>query len=126
MDSILDSVKKNLGMEADYTPFDPDILMYINSTFSILNQLGIGPEEGFAIEDNVATWTTFLGEDAKLNLVKTYVYLKVRLLFDPPQTSYLIEALNKQIDELEARILIKREGESWVAPTPPAPSVVWW
>lgn len=119
MDSILDSVKKNLGLDSEYTPFDPDILMYINSTFSTLNQLGIGPEDGFAIEDNTTTWDAFIDNDLKLNSVKTYISLKVRMLFDPPQTSFLIEALNKQAEELEWRISTKREGESWVNPNPP-------
>lgn len=123
MDSILNSVKKTLGIGSDYTAFDLDIMLHINSVFSTLNQLGIGPEAGFMIEDADATWDTFLGTDAlKLNSVKTYVYLKVRMLFDPPQTSYLIDALNKQATELEWRLNVRREEVSWVNPMPLLPT----
>lgn len=116
--SILTSTKKILGIEETYTPFDVDILMHINSVFSTLNQLGIGPEIGFMIEDSDAVWEDFLGADPRLNSVKTYVYLRVRLLFDPPTTSYLIEALNKQILELEWRLNVYREGTAWANPDP--------
>lgn len=126
MDSILDSVKKNLGLDSSYLAFDPDILMYVNSTFSILNQLGVGPEDGFAIEDKDAAWDTFIDSGPNLHLVKTYVYLKVRMLFDPPQTSYLIEALSKQAAEIESRISTNREGVSWVSPIPLQPTDVCW
>ena len=115
-ESILDSTKKTLGVPADYDVFDPDIILHINGVFSVLNQLGIGPDEGFSITDNSATWDTFLGTDPRLNNVKTYMYLKVRLLFDPPGTSYLIESLNKQAKELEWRLNVQREGESWSDP----------
>src|SRR5690348_398765 len=91
--------------------------MHINTAFSMLNQLGVGPEAGFAIEDAVPTWDTFLGDDLRLNAVKTYVYLRVRLLFDPPSTSFVIEAINKQITELEWRLNVQREGGSWTDPT---------
>lgn len=117
--SILTSTKKILGIEDEYTAYDVDILMHINSVFSILNQLGIGPTDGFAIEDKVATWDTFLGDDPRLNSVKTYVYLRVRLLFDPPTTSYLIDAMKQQIQELEWRLNVQREGASWTDPTLP-------
>jgi hypothetical protein len=115
--SILNSVKKVVGIDADYDAFDVDILMHINTAFSTLNQLGIGPEAGFAIEDDVPTWDAFLGDDPRLNSVKSYVFLRVRLLFDPPATSYAIEAFQKQITEIEWRLNVKREGESWVDPT---------
>jgi hypothetical protein len=118
-DSILNSVKKNLGLDESYTAFDADILLYINGVFSTLNQLGIGPEDGFAIEDDSTTWDAFLGTDLKLNSVKTYMYLRVRLLFDPPQTSHHIDAVNKQILELEWRLNTVREMTAWVAPEPP-------
>ena len=118
MDSILNSVKKVLGIQEDYTAFDVDILMHINTVFSILHQLGLGPEDGFVIEDDTPTWDTFLGDDLRLNSVKTYVYLRVRILFDPPSTSYLIESLNKQIQELEWRLNVVREGDSWTDPDP--------
>lgn len=116
-DSILTSTKKILGIDADYTAFDVDIIMHINTVFSVLNQLGIGPENGFVIEDATATWDTFLGADPLLNSVKTYVYLRVRLLFDPPTTSFLLAAMKEQYQELEWRLNVKREGESWTSPS---------
>ena len=115
--SILTETKKALGVAENYTAFDVDILMHINSAFSTLNQLGIGPANGFAIEDASTTWDAFLGENLKLNSVKTYVYLKVRLVFDPPTTSYHIEALNKQAQELEWRLNVVREETAWLLPT---------
>lgn len=114
--SILTSVKKNLGIDESYTFFDDDILLYINGVFSTLNQLGIGPDDGFAIEDDTATWDTYLADNLKLNSVKTYMYLKVRLLFDPPTTSFAIEALNNQAKELEWRLNVVREETEWVDP----------
>lgn len=118
-DSILTSVKKILGITEDYTVFDLDIITHINSVFSTLNQLGIGPEGGFMIEDAVQTWTMYLGDDIRLNNVKTYMYLRVRLLFDPPTTSYLINALNEQVVQHEWRLNVYREGTEWVDPNPP-------
>lgn len=109
-DSILDSTKKVLGIEADYTAFDIDIVMHINSVLSTLWLLGVGPAGGFQIEDNTAKWSDFYGTDPRLSQIKTYVYLRVRLLFDPPTTSYLIEALTKQYEELGWRINVYREG----------------
>jgi len=116
-DSILTSTKKVLGIEELYTAFDVDILMHINSVFSTLHQLGIGPVDGFFIEDATPTWTTFLGTDPRLNSVKTYVYLKVRILFDPPGTSYLIDSLRNQAEELEWRLNVVRETDDWVDPS---------
>lgn len=109
-DSILKSTKKILGLSEQYNAFDLDIITHINSAISVLSQIGVGPGGGFAIEDESAVWSD-LGElgDAT-NLIKTYLYLKVRILFDPPGTSYLIEALNKQLEEHEARISIFREA----------------
>jgi hypothetical protein len=119
-DSILTSTKQALGLAEDYTAFDPDIIMHINSVFSTLNQLGIGPDLGFMIEDKEAFWATFLGSDPRLNNVKTYVYLRVRMLFDPPQTGFHTTAMQEQIKELEWRINVKREAEQWTNPLPPA------
>lgn len=110
-DSILDNTKKILGMSSGYTAFDHDIITHINSTFSILDQLGIGPEGGFVISDNMAVWQEYSVPANQLNLVKTYVYLKVRMLFDPPSTSYLIDAMNRQIAEYEWRLSANREVE---------------
>lgn len=117
-DSILTSIKKNLGVVEDYIVFDSDITMYINSAFATLTQLGVGPAEGFMIEDKTATWTTFLGTDPRLNPVKTYVQLRVRMLFDPPQTSYLVEAMKQQILEHEWRLNVHMEGIIWTDPDP--------
>jgi hypothetical protein len=110
--SILDSTKKILGISADYKAFDLDVLTHINSAFSTLNQLGVGPAAGFMIEDETVEWTDFLGPDPLLNSVKTYVYLRVRMLFDPPGTSYLISAYEKQIQELEWRLTAKSDTDN--------------
>lgn len=117
-ESILTSVKKNLGLEASYTVFDADILLYINGVFSTLNQLGIGPENGFSISSATTTWDAFYGTNKKYSSIRTYVTLKVRMLFDPPQTSYLIDALNQQAKELEWRLNAVREETEWTSPIP--------
>lgn len=122
--SILKSTKKILGVGETDTSFDVDIAFHINSVLSILNQVGIGPSVGYMIEDDTATWDAFIGTDPRLNLVKTYLYLKVRLLFDPPGTSYAINAMEKQIAEFEWRLNVIREEESWVDPTIPMEPVV--
>lgn len=109
-DSILDTTKKALGLGADYDGFDPDIMMHINSVFFTLNQLGVGPQEGFAITGPTETWATFLGSDLRLNAVKSYVYIKVRLLFDPPANSFGISALEKQAAEYEWRLNVHVES----------------
>lgn len=116
--SILTSTKKILGVPEDYTVFDQDIITHINSVFSTLTQLGVGPAEGFLIEDEGADWFEFIGDDPQLNAVKTYVFLRVRQLFDPPTTSYLITAFNEQIKELEWRLNSYREETMWVDPDP--------
>lgn len=112
-DRILTSTKKVLGVPEDYTAFDLDIIIHINAAFSVLNQLGVGPEEGFMIEDDDAVWSDYLIDPIKLNMVRTFVFLKVKIVFDPPTTSFLIEALNKQIAEYEWRIKEQREVELW-------------
>jgi hypothetical protein len=110
-ESILKSTKKILGLAEDYTPFDLDIITHINASFSILNQLGVGPVEGFSIYDDEAVWEDFVVPSNQLHLVKTYVFLKVRYLFDPPGTSFLLEAYSNQIKEYEWRLNIFREYE---------------
>lgn len=107
--SILTSTKKILGMAEAYTAFDLDIITHINATFVVLNQLGIGPPEGFMIDDEVATWDAFNVPTMQLSLVKTYLYLSVRMLFDPPATSFLIEATNSQLRQYEWRLNVLRE-----------------
>lgn len=106
MDSILTSIKKLLGISEEYTHFDTDLIMHINTTLSILTQIGVGPSEGFSIKDDDAVWTSFIQANAKLELVKSYVHLKVKLLFDPPLGSAVIEAINRMLDELEWRIQV--------------------
>lgn len=117
-DSILTSTKKILGIEEAYEAFDLDILTHINSVFGTLDQLGVGPAGGFMIEDKTATWTELLGSSPRYNAVKTYVYLRVRLLFDPPQTGYAVEAVEKQIQEHEWRLNVNRETTDWEDPDP--------
>lgn len=104
MDSILGSIKKLLGITEVYDVFDKDLVMHINSVFFVLTQLGVGPAEGFTIQDETAVWDDFIPCGANLEAVKSYVYLKVRLLFDPPQSSALTEAINRQISEFEWRL----------------------
>ena len=109
MESILTSIKKMLGLSADYTHFDVDIIMHINSVFMILTQLGVGPSTGFSIEDESAEWTDFMPDMSKVEAVKSYVYLKVRLLFDPPASSAVTESINRLISEYEWRLNIAAE-----------------
>lgn len=110
-DSILNSTKKILGIAENYTEFDQDIILHINSVFATLNQLGLGPDEGFEIEDEDAEWAEYLANDKNLNGVRTYVYLRVRLLFDPPTTSFALESMNKQVEQFEWRLNVYREGK---------------
>lgn len=119
MSSILTDTKKVLSIADEYEAFDLDIMLHINSVFATLNELGLGPEEGFMIGDKNAEWSDFIDDDIGLTSVKTYVCLRVRLLFDPPQTSYLIAALERQIDELTWRLSTKREATGWIDPDPP-------
>lgn len=108
--SILTSIKKLIGPTEDDTSFDVDIIMHINSAFFRLNQLGVGPSEGFSITDKTQTWEEFLVARKDLEAVKSYVYQKVRLVFDPPQSSFLVEALKESIKEFEWTINVQAEG----------------
>lgn len=108
--SILISTKKILGVAADYTAFDLDIITHINNTFATVEQLGIGTIDGFSIEDDSAKWEDLELPLNQLGMIRTYIFLKVRLLFDPPTTSFLIEAMNDQIREHEWRMSINREA----------------
>lgn len=110
MESILTSIKKLLGITEEYDQFDPDIIMHINSVFMILTQLGVGPAEGFSIEDDTAVWADFIQDIKKLESVKTYIYLKVKLAFDPPLSSAVIESMNRLINELEWRLNVAAES----------------
>lgn len=109
MESILISIKKLLGITEEYDHFDPDIIMHINSVLMTLNQLGVGPSEGLFIEDDTTTWIDLVSDNTKLEAVKSYIYLKVKLLFDPPLNSAVIEAMNRNISELEWRLNISAE-----------------
>lgn len=110
MDSILTSIKKLLGIAEDYTHFDDDIVIHINSVFMTLTQLGVGPAEGFAITGKSNTWSEFIPVENKLfESVKSYMYLKVKLLFDPPLSSAVIESTNRMISEYEWRLNVAAE-----------------
>ena len=109
--SILDSIKKLLGIPSEVTEFDTDILIHINSVFSILTQLGVGPSSGFSIEDSSAEWSDFIGDDARLSDVKSFVYLKTRILFDPPASSAAMDAMNRMASELEWRINVSVDSK---------------
>lgn len=117
-DSILDSVKKVLNLAPDYTAFDQDVIMHINTVFSDLQLLGIGPAQGFMITDNTTLWSAFLGGDLRLNMVKSYMFLRVRMLFDPPTLGYMITAMQQQIQEFAWKLNVQRESVAWVDPDP--------
>lgn len=105
MDSILNTIKKLLGIQPEYTNFDEDIIVGINTAFATLNQIGVGPPEGFMIEDETQTWNDYI-TSTNLVMVKTYIHQKVKLAFDPPNGSVL-ESLNRSISELEWRLYIE-------------------
>lgn len=109
MESILTSIKKLLGIAEEYEHFDSDIIMHINTVFMTLNQIGVGPDSVFHIKSNTETWSDFLGDQTDLEAVKTYVYHKVRLAFDPPTSSSHQESINRQISELEWRMNLQAE-----------------
>lgn len=109
-DSILTTIKKLLGITEEYEHFDQDIIIHINSVFMILTQLGVGPSDGFSISDKAATWDEFIEEGTNLEAVKSYVYMKVRLLFDPPLSSAVMECINRSINELEWRLNVSAES----------------
>ena len=102
-DSILNSVKLQLGILPEYTAFDQQLILDINTAFSILHQLGVGPKDGYEIEDESNRWDEVVTKQS-LNMIKSYVFLKVKLLFDPPTTSFVLDAYNKQLAEMEWRI----------------------
>jgi hypothetical protein len=110
VDSILNSIKKMLGIAVADLSFDDEVIMHTNGALMIMTQLGVGPPEGFAISSDEETWSTFLGNRTDLNLVFTDTYLRVRLVFDPPQNSFLVAAIEKQIKEYDWRI------EAWHIP----------
>lgn len=106
-DSILTSIKKMLGIIEEYEYFDSDLIMHINSVFAILTQLGVGPPAGFTIADKTAVWSDFISEEnSPFELVKSYMYEKVKLLFDPPLSSVVTSVMEKQIAEFEWRLTV--------------------
>lgn len=111
MESILNTIKKLLNIQKDCDHFDDSITVLINSVFLNLHQLGIGPDEGFSITGEDDTWDDFIGDSGlKYEAVKTYVYLKVWLLFDCPTNSSLISHIQSQIAELEWRLNVQKES----------------
>lgn len=114
MGSILTTIKKLLGIPKEFTQFDLDIIIQINSAFSILRQLGVGPESGFHIEDNNDYWEDFIGDDETIEMFKTYIFQRVRLTFDPPSTSFAIEAIKESIKEIEWRLCSEMDERVWV------------
>lgn len=110
MDSILTSIKKLLGITEEYEHFDQDIIIHINTALMILTQLGVGPSEGFFIKDKYALWSDFIPDVKTLEAVKSYTYLKVRMLFDPPTSSSLMNAMEQNMKELEWRLNVASES----------------
>ena len=108
--SILNNIKKLLGMPLEFTPFDDDIIIHINSVFSELTQIGVGPHNSFQIEDSSETWNDYSEDSAVISMVKPFVYLKVRLLFDPPTNASHLDSINNQIKELEYRMYTWKGG----------------
>lgn len=109
-ESIIVSIKKMLGLGDDYTPFDMDVIVHINSAFMKLTQLGVGPREGFVVTDYDKKWSDFLTNPVTLGAVKNYVYLQVKMIFDPPTNSYVMDALKQQADELGWRLNVQAES----------------
>lgn len=110
--SILTDTKKILGISEADTSFDLDVMTHINTAFSVLHQLGVGPEEGFMIESKSEEWDEFEVDDIlTFNMVRTYIGLKVKMFFDPPSTSFLLDSMDKQIQQLESRLNTEREWQ---------------
>lgn len=116
-DSILDSIKTALGISSDYAAFDLPVVMHINTAFSTLRHLGVGPQTGFVITDNTSLWSSYSTDMVLLASVKSYIYAKVKLLFDPPPNSFGLDAMQKMVEELEWRLNV--DGESIVKPSYP-------
>ena len=110
-DSILTTIKKLLGIAADDTSFDVDVIVHINMAINVLLQLGVGPTTGFSITGDTETWSDYISDMSKLEMVKTYIYLKVKLVFDPPAQSRVIESYENQIKELDFRLNVQVDPE---------------
>lgn len=111
MESILNSIKKLLGIQEEYTHFDTDLIMHINTVLTILTQLGVGPSCGFLITGPETTWSEYLNDEVSFESVKTYIHLRVKMLFDPPQNSSVMESMNRMISELEFRLNVNAENK---------------
>lgn len=109
-DSIFLTIKKMLGLDAEYTPFDTDVLVHINSAFMTLCQMGVGPKEGFAVTDDGQKWSDFLTNNVMFGGVKTWVYLQVKMLFDPPANSFVMDAYKTQADQILWRLNVQAES----------------
>lgn len=125
-ETIMSETKKALGIDSGVTVFDTDIRMHINSAIGTLSQLGLGPEGGFEVEDGTETWADFLSTDLMLSPVKSYVYLRTKLLFDPPANSWTTVAMKEQIEQLEWRLNVVREDTIPLADPPlPDEELLW-
>lgn len=111
-DSILHDVKQMVGQEWDDTSYDLDIMTHINSVFFTLSQIGVGPADGFSITDATTKWDAYLGTNKNLNAVKSYIYIRVRLLFDPPTNSFLVTNLQEQANQMEWRLQVEMDPSS--------------
>ena len=111
MDSILLSIKKLLGIDASYTIFDGDIMLHINTAFTILNQIGIGPEEGYMIDSEYQYWDEYT-DDINLNMVKSFIFLNVKINFDPPSSTALLDSMNRTINELTWRLELQGQSKN--------------
>lgn len=109
-ESILNSIKKLLNISKDEHAFDADIIIHINSVISSLLQIGIGPEKGYRISDEKDSWDEYVSDDSNIDYIKTYMYLKVKMIFDPPLNSSLMQSFNETIRELEWRLHINYES----------------
>ena len=120
MESILTSIKKMLGITEEYNHFDADLIMHINSVFMVLTQLGVGPSEGFRIEDELSTWNEIIPPDKNFEIIKSYMHLKVKLLFDPPLSSVVLGSMERMITEFEWRINVLAEQLEYNPPKQPS------
>lgn len=112
-ENILGSIRHATGLGDEHVFFDPDLVMHINSVFDILHQLGIGPSGGFKLETGEELWSEFLGDSETLEMVKTYMYISVKLVFDPPQNSFLVKQLEDTKKEYEWRMNVGAESKLW-------------
>lgn len=111
MESILTTIKKMIGIAEEYAHFDTDIIIYINNALASLRQIGVGPASGFSISSDEQTWYDFIGNSTECEAIKTYIYLKVKMVFDPPSTSFVLAAMERQVQELEWRLNVQSETE---------------